>query len=572
MNVADRIDFASRYIRNKEGLPWSLTGREWVRDQFWLPADGFKLWRREGVDPCADCLAHVGDLLEHPADNPTTACACGGLVAEPIIVTILNLQRQDGKTFNTMAFALAQLFRSRGKSIALLCASETQAEALFRENYVPVLEGNPRLAKATSVRRMRMSVERRGNILEVLSTSHKSVTGRSRTHLLIDEARDVDARTAMALIPAVFAMTGVECPAGHVRLSADQAIAAPKTCSACGERLVPWYGRIVITSSSGMLDDSEHDWLAELVDELEKSPHPNYHLFRSEESQNPAKSKKIISAIGDVFGRLPATKHYIEAEIGNRWTRKGEDVVTQAEAKRCGDKALGGITSSAEPGYMFLDTSTTTEKTSIVVLLADSERASPEDPWSHVYVPRIDIWWPGRSGRGAVDEAAVERQFVHVVQMFTGVRRAYIDVRGMPWASRLYFNVRKRGGRFASVVRKWGADADATRGGWALLTRRILERTIRYPDAEELYEELRGVRRRWRRDGQPDVVDRNRDKMHKDITESIALLCWAVGNQQISSGAGMASIVARTRAAAAPAHDQRQASPSARRTFSGDWY
>ena len=41
--LAEKIKFAEEHIRNKEGIRFSLKGRDWVRDQFWLPADGFKL-------------------------------------------------------------------------------------------------------------------------------------------------------------------------------------------------------------------------------------------------------------------------------------------------------------------------------------------------------------------------------------------------------------------------------------------------------------------------------------------------------------------------------------------------
>jgi hypothetical protein len=569
-SLADKIAFAEAHVTNKEGIPFSLAGRDWVRDQFWLPCDGFKLWRAADRTVCDTCLDHVGEIIEHPADNPTCECECGGLSAEPIIVTVLNLQRQDGKTFSSMAYALATLFKSRNKSIGLLCASEDQAEALLRENYLDVINRNPALRKRCDQYRMRLEVPKQRTRLEALSTSHKSVTGRSRTHLLIDEARDIEARVVTALLPAVFAMHGIECPRGHVQLSAEQAINAPPKCSACGERLTPWYGRIVITSSSGITDDSEKDWLLELIEDQEANPHPNFHVFRSERALNPRKSTKIVGALEDVFGRLESTRHYVAAEMGNQWTRKGDDVVTPADVKRICDPTLQPETHCSAPCVAFFDTSSTVEKTCLVVLAQDTQLCSDvtNSPWEFLYAPRIDFWWPKDFPSGAIEVGVVLEHLRLVMPRFTNLQALHVDTSGSSWASQLVRTIKQGGGTFAAKVKPWKGGIDESIAGWDSLERRIRQRTIRLPDLKEMHEEFRGLRRKTHR-GRNQVVDRDRRKMHKDITESLALLCWVLDDLQIRRTT-MANICERQKSVAAVT--KRLKSGNAARTFGGNWY
>jgi hypothetical protein len=568
--LVDKIAFAERHITNKEGAPFSVTGRDWVKENFWLPADGFKLWRHAERQACDACLDHVGEIVEHPDDNATRACGCGGLVAEPIIVTVLNLQRQDGKTFSSMAYALATLFKSRNKSIALLCAAEDQAETLFRENYFETVDRSPALRKRCDLYRMRLEVPKQRSRLEALATSHRSVTGRSRTHLLIDEARDIEARVAMALLPAVFAMHGVECPRGHVQLDAEAAAKAPPNCSMCGERLTPWYGRIIITSSSGVTSDGERDWMLELIEDQEANPHPNVHVFRSDVALNPAKSSKIVGALEDVFGRLESTRHYVAAEMGNQWARKGEDVVTPADLKRVMDPALRCEDHSAAPCVAFLDTSSTVEKTSLVIVAQDTGLCADvaSQPWEYVYTPRVDFWLPKDFPAGVIDVGVVFEHVKLVVPRFTGLHALYVDTRGSSWSAKLVKTLRAAGGSLGSKVRPWQEERDASIAGWEILERRIRQRTIRLPALREIADEFRGVKRKPRRDGASEVVDRDRRKMHKDITESLALCCWVLDGLHIQR-VSMQRL--REREASVRATVGRLKSGTAK-SFGGNWY
>lgn len=578
--LADKIAFAGKHVKNKEGVRWSLKGREWVRDEFWLPADGFKLWRRDGADHCDECRGHVGEIVEHPADNPTQGCECGGLVAEPILVTILNLDRGDGKTFNLMGYTLATIFKSRNKSVAALWASEDQGSQIFSETWGEAIEQAPALRTRCDVfgTPPQIWVPKTRSRMEVLSASHGSVTGRRRTHILVDEARDVDARTVIALLPSVNAMHGYECPSGHVQLTPEDiesmAGKVPAKCSACGERLGEWWPRIILASAAGVVGGTEKDWLHELVEELEAHPHPNYHLFTSEKwgrPLNPRKSAKVSGALESVFGKLPSTRHYMAAEFGNQWTRKGDDVLSMADLKRVMDSGLHNEEGSSHRCVGFLDTSTSVEKTSVVILAEDPERSTK--PYEHVYLSFLEFWWPGH-GRHAkqrkVDDRDVKRCLETVLPLYPHMDDFQIDLKAgvakdnpdYLWPTIMLRELKNGSGEWRRKLRGWRPDADASDVGWDLFIDRVADETIRLQHSTEIIDEIKGVMRNTPKtsDRKATVADRNRKVMHKDITQGIACCCWMIARQQMRSRAGssIAERVARTSTARAGGIGQRQ--------------
>lgn len=544
----DKISFAQSYIQNKEGIRFSLKGRQWVKDDFFLPVDGFKLWNTKANKLCKECKPRIGEIIEHPDDNPTIGCYCKGLEAEPIIVTILNLHRQDGKTFSVMAYGLSTIFKNKNKSLALLAASEDQGEVLYRENYRQTVEKEPKLAKRAVIKRMRLDVPKQNSSIEVLSASHKSATGRSRTHLLLDEARDIEARVAMALLPAIFTMHGIECPYGHIQLNAEQAIDAPEKCSMCGERLTPWYGRIVIATASGVIDDNESDWCYELIEHLTKEPHPNFHVFQSDVSLNPAKSEKIVHAVEDVFGRLHSTRDYVSAEVGAQWTRKGNAFMNKADLSRCYDKNLtNDPTGFTAPCFGFLDTSLTTEKTALVIVADDIGRSS--FPFEYVYQAWLYYWIPKNMPNGVIDDRAVRQHLDLLMPMIPGLKKIYVDTRGMPWAISMTKEIKKSNVAWKHKIQDWYQRYEESDKGWSALQHRILnspEPTIRlqYDKAQE--DEFKGLKLKNRgQDGQLRVVDINRNKQHKDITESLAMCCYYIAVDMLSKKLSISQTVKR---------------------------
>jgi hypothetical protein len=581
--LADKIAFAAKHLKTKEGVCWSLKGREWVRDEFWLPADGWKLWRRDGADHCKDCLEHAGEIIEHPSDNPTHGCSCGGLTAEPILVTILNLDRGDGKTFNLMAYSLATLFKSRNKSIAALWASEDQGSQIFRETWQAAIEQAPALRKRCDIHGTPPQIwdPKTRCRMEVLTASHSSVTGRRRTHILIDEARDIDARTVIALLPSINAMHGYECPAGHVQLTPEELEAMagniPEKCSVCGERLGEWWPRIIMASAAGILDGTEKDWLYELVEELEAHPHPNYHLFTSQKwgrPLNPRKSAKVTGALESVFGILPSTRHYMAAESGNQWTRKGEDVASIASVKRVMDASLHNEEGSSRPCVGFLDTSTSVEKTSLVIL---AEEEDSEQPWQKVYLSYLEFWWPGHGrcmSTAKIPDQDVRRAVETILPLYTGLVDFQVDLKASVandksdylWPTIMLRELRKGAGAWRGKLRGWSQDGDASDVGWDLFLGRLDAangQTIRLQYSAEILDEFKGLMRRTPKfgDRKAVVTDRNRRTMHKDITQSIACCCWLIAKQQMRARAGTSIAERLRRTSTAKAATEREARP-----------
>jgi hypothetical protein len=578
--LAQRIDFAEKYVTNKEGTPWSLKGREWVRDEFWRAADGYKLWRPVNGEPCEECKDSIGEIIEHPSDNHTrhqehAATGCVGLDVYPIVITALNLIRQDGKTFNAMGMALADMAVGKNISIALLAASEDQVKTLFDENYRQAVEGNPKLDKRFSVTGLRLSCAKTNSFLEALPASAKSVTGRTRRKVLIDEARDVPSEVAWALIPAIQAMSGVECPRGHVsRIDADAAMAAlngpAQECTACGDRLQPFFGRVVATSSSGVSGDDDDYWFRELIEQTEREPSPYVHVFRSSTPLNPAKSPMVANALVSVFGSLESMKHYVHADMTNEWTTKGNDFITAAEVGRCIDPRLKNRDECPDPCVGFLDTSDSGDKTSLVMLASDPLGLAP---WERAYTPLIEWWDPAKMPGGVIDENEVLRRCTEILPLYTQLKILAVDTRGRPWAVRLVKALRKLG---FNVVEEWNKstshEADA---GWSELGRRIRAMTVRLIDDPEMRKEFRGLKVKKREDKPDKVTDKNRRKSHKDITESLATCCYLAAMEALKKRAGMARIqeigrgVTARRAARLP--DGIRA-PAASKRFTPDSY
>jgi len=566
--LAEMVSFCERHVRTRDGARWSLSGREWVRDQFFLPADGFKLWRPRDRPACASCLELVGQIVETAHDNTTTACECGGLDAEPILVTILNLDRGDGKTLNMAAYSLAHLALGRNDSQAALWASEDQGTQVFNETWLPAIEQSAALRKRMSVYGSPPQVHCQStrSRLEVLTSSHRSLTGRRRRRLLVDEARDVEARSLTALLPSINAMRGVECPRGCVQLTPEDVAARteplPETCAQCGGRIEEWWPRLIIASACGTLNGTEKDWLHELVEEISTTPHQNYHLFTPEKwgrELNPRKSARVTSAVTDVFGKLPSTQHYVEAEMGGRWTRKGQDVITIADLKRVMSRDLvnaDDIVGARAVG--FLDTSTTVEKTSLVILTEDAHDGSDageKKPWERVTLSHLEYWWPGHNCGKLVPADRVQYALETVLPLYPGLVDFAIDAKAgvsrdpeYLWPSLMLRELRNGTQPWRRKLRTWTGGRDGSNDdGWDLLIERIMMGTISLPYSTEIIEEVKGLAMVVRGDDRAKVRDRNREIMHRDITQALACACYMLTRLSERERRGQSSIAERVR-------------------------
>ncbi|MAH45390.1 hypothetical protein CMI37_06150 [Candidatus Pacearchaeota archaeon] len=543
--LEQRVKFAEKHVTEKSGKSWTTKGRPWVLDEFWRPATGFKLWPRESTLLCQRCSDLVGDIVEYQDDgikcrrNAMQHGKCKGLKAEPIIMTVLCLPRRSGKTFNTASWVLSQLYQEKYKRIAFVASSEDQMLSLFRENYGEVIKRNKALSRASDVRESQgiIRVPSKRSMFEGLSTSHGSVTGRGRTTVIMDECRDLHPRVAMSLIPSIFESHGWECPNGHLHASAGEEV--PKNCPACSTKLRQWFGRILLMSSAGILDGSERDWFSELVSYLQANPSPNVHLFQASHRVNPDISSEITNTVEDVFGSLESTKSYVSVEIENRFTRKGENLLTKGEIDACVDNGLKNRIESDKQCVAFLDTSKTKDKTSLVILSYDEERSI--DPWSQVVIERVDVWEPQKLPGGVINPKDILEHLDLYIPLFPNLKALRVDTRVMPWAIALVKQIKKS--------RPWGRIVDGYHGkraerkaSWQLLHQRMLTRTIRIPPHKELRAELLSVRRVEDLDGNLDVRDANRGKRHIDIADALAVCCYLAHLESITQRRSLTSV------------------------------
>ncbi len=545
--LADKISFAQKHIRTPDGEPFSLEGRQWVLDELWRPLDGWKLWPVQKGSLCSSCSDRAGKLTEdyHASDETRTpkhaATGCAGLKSEPIVIVAEFLKRQTGKTFNVAAWAMSRAFKDKRESIALLAGSEAQVERLYNKNYKKPIEGSRALSKRAHCLGTRIHVESTDSDIEILPTAMSSV-GDTRTVVILDECRVVPPDIAVAMIPTLFARGGWQCPDYHVRTHAGVSDAsAPKECSVCGKATEPWHGKALLLSSAGELDDSEADWFFEFVEYYQKNPHPNVHVFASSETLNPKVSQKMVDVTVEVFGALESTKVYANIEGSNEPGRKDDDVLTPAEVKRCADPKLENLDECALPCVGFLDTALVVEKISLVTLAQDPASLTP---WEKVFTPRIDFWLPSEMRGGVADEDVIYAHLAKVLPLYTGLRELNFDVRtgatgGETWGRRVVAKLRKDGFR---VVIWEKTSQHESHAGWAELIKRIRQTTIRYLDLPEIHREIRGVTTR-RRGEVSAVVDKNRKKSHKDITEGLALCCYLAALEVLKGGrVGMARI------------------------------
>lgn len=528
--VRERVDFAHRHIVVKTGQRYDLTepGRRWVIDEYFAAVDGFKLWPRvPDVELCEWCAVRAGTIVDEWQDEDEKAAAahsaenggCPGLKTEPILLSLINLPRQEGKTTNSMAYTLAVIFKARNKAIAFVAAAKDQVTRLFKDSWVNAIENNPALESRCTIVGDTLSVPETHSSLWMLSTSGASSTGSSATHVLYDEARDVPPDVFMALLPSIFARSGFECPTpGHYHIEGDSDRAR---CPKCSKKLQPWFGRTIATSSSGVEDD-ENSWFGERVEYFEKNPHPNVHVYKRDNSLNPAIKAKYKMALGAALETSPVLRPYVNAEIYNQRTRKGEDFVSPTHLDRALSKELRNERASDRPTVGFLDASITGDLTSLVLL-------SPRtDDWlARIYTPHIFFWDPAKQPRGFIDDNEI---LAYLDELFIGwpaLRALGIDTRGMPWAAKMLDKIKgstRPWARRVEAISDWPKNAEDS--GWTVLEEHLVRGTIEIQDLEVIRLEFQGIRKRRNPDGTYKVVDKKRDTRHRDVTASLSAACY----------------------------------------------
>jgi hypothetical protein len=375
-----------------------------------------------------------------------------------------------------------------------------------------------------------LKVPQNKSLLEITASTHGSITGTGRTHVIIDEARDVKGRVLMAAIPSIEDAAGYECPRGHVRIDnpTPDILRRQAPCSVCGADLIPWQGRLIIMSSSGL--DLGDAWFNELVEQIDTRPDANTHLYRQSESQNPKVSKDTVNALDRVFSGVSGLRDYVEVELHNKAARPGDSYLTKAEIEACisqRDNAEG----SMRRCLAFLDTSLSTDLTSLVI---GEEREGCKIAFDRIDIVRIDVWDPAKQPGKVIDPLAITAHLDDIMPRFPGLLWLDVDVRIMPWAVQAV-NLWRTTKPWGKRVRGFSGNRAERDIAWESLEMRVLARTITFPRHERMLRELAGLRRHRTPQGRMEIRDAAREKSHADISESIATVCYMAHQEAIIS-------------------------------------
>lgn len=556
--IEQRRKWCEDHIRTKEGRRYSLEGRRWVIDEFWRVVDGFKLWPIDKERLCEECKAQIGEIVEawswdlhdklkrHARAKKSD---CGGLQLRPIIVTVLNLKRREGKTLNVAAWVFSTICLCYMRFVLFVAAASNQTKNLFSDNFEKVLKNDARLMKNCELVGNEITVPSRKSVFRFArTTSHRSITGGGYSHVIIDEARDQHARVVSAAVFSIQDQNGYECPRGHVMQPGIGATIEKRKCPACGELLIPWWPRIILTSSSGIIDDNEdYQWFEEMKEALEAYGPWGAHLYASETQSNPAVRPEIVEALEDVFGRVASMKDYVEVELTNRARRKGEDFVSSAEIRQVFRPDVLQLQGDDRPCVAFLDTSWTGDLTTLAIC-ADRDWPDSDQPWQHLRSVHLMKWKPAEMELGRIDPDMIRAYLDAVLPLFPRLECLLVDDRGMQWAKDLVVDANRHANGFAIgwgrrtfLFHGQGARSRRHRGkripgvyggaedratAWSMFEYRIMKQLIEMPADEDAIREAKSVRRKRMPDGTIVIMDRNRKQRHADIIEAYAGCCF----------------------------------------------
>ncbi len=527
-----RKGFVEKFLVDEYDRPIRLM--DWSIDHIINPLDGFKLWR---ADPkrklCKKCIPIAGTVVltrKGLAARLKKHGECGGLLLLSVIVVVINLKRQQGKTTAGEAYALSELFLGRNQKIVYMAASEDQAQRIFEAKFAGPIRKNPELARRVKIGIKSIINEERGNSFRFIASSAKSAPGGTSTLIIIDEARDVDAKTAVALMPQILGAKGLGCPEGHY--SGAGGPEARTDCPTCGADLIEWMGKLLIMSSAG----DDEGWFRELVEKQETSPMGVCHLFRSDATLNPNFNVKGSDALDEVFGDLPSMAIYLQRELHNVFAREGDEFLKPELIEACRNSKLTNEAGSKWRCVAFLDCSKTTELTSLVICgdpMSDP-RGQTKDivaPFTRLITLRIEIWDPKKMPKGRIDDKIIRARLAEILPKFPRLVEVGVDINMVNWAEDLvdYARTKSWGRMFVGYRATQMINQDM----WESLERRFIagRNFIQIPGGDgaiaiRLKKELKAARIRELPSGRYMVMDsrkgNRRGKMHRDVAMSLA--------------------------------------------------
>lgn len=546
ISASEAIDFCEKYYR-KNGRPFTTKGRDWVTEELFEPALGWKVWPRNADNLCDKCAAEAGKILDWSPEivrryKRKKRC-CAGLKIEKIGIVLLNLQRGAGKTTNTCALITALMCKVPKTTVSFVASAGAQARTIVEENILQAVHSHPKLRKAFTSRGNKLTFSRKNgksSFFETLDSSPGSVTSRRRQFLFFDEARDIRASVLSALLPSIRAQSRFECPHGH-----DTAPYVPDTiikCKTCKTILVPAIPTVIITSTSGIRSGGDRDWFDEMVEVVSEQPKANTHLYRDAEATNPD-ANELELGILETFGEVPSLREYIDAEAHNIPIRKGEGFVETAEIKAIMDRTLAHKEQSLSPTFAFLDTSLVGDLTSLV-MVEDSSRSA--FPWEHMEVSHIAYWNPkdrAQCPSGQIDPQQIMQYLARVLPHFPNLIKLVVDTRGqVDWARDLVKSIHNNEVRPLVGISKRikgmtgnlrdRQSVQVRSAAWTRFEDRIRTRTLRSFPHVILERELRNMQRVITKEGFVEIRDKKRKASHADIAEGLAQCCHLVWRHQ----------------------------------------
>lgn len=529
--------FCRRYLDDGAGGEWSLDGRDYVLNEIWRPLVGFRLMPPLGVtvaDLCAVCAPRVAEIVtdERAPAAMFHAPDCPGLVAVPLVIVAVNVPRRSGKTHAILSFAMASIFLERNKRYAFVASAEDQADELIEQKLLRPLRKHKDIAGFWKLLGNKIETyDETGAVkswIEILPTADNSTAGRGFTGVFVDESRGVPSPVAASLIPAIFDCHGVECPKGHGQWtvsSQPNAKRPPNKCPTCSRPTERWYGRALFASSSGIIKGNpEKDWFANFIERRTERPHPNVHVWYTDQSVNPSVSAELVNAVASAFDDVDGISEHIAVEISNKSIRKGKPYLSKPQVDAVVDRSLRSSDAGVAKAVAFLDTAVTQDLTSLVIVADEAREGEPS------FFRQGMVHWKTWDPDGeAIDEMEVENHLRRVLPMFPNLKLLEVDVRGnVPWSTRMVKRLRASG--FSRVQAYTDGDDEM----WATLLDHIAQKRIRLPDLDRLLKELNGLQVKERNGKMVGVTDQNaradgrarsRTGLHRDVSMALAAAC-----------------------------------------------
>ena len=394
------------------------------------------------------------------------------------------LLRQQGKSTGLGAVAMTEVLAVPGSYVLLVSSSLAQQQAVYHRKIRQPFE---RLLASLGLRsEARFSatgieVPALGSELRIVAPNEATVSGRTPTKLLIDEAKDIGDQAYAALAPSILASQG-------------KLVAASTTGRPSG-----WFHALVTNP------DPERTW-----------------LFRSSEKVNPRASAGALDFLRRRLGLVdPAAE---ARELEGEFAADGESLFQPELLAAARDERLHELATSPREAYAFLDLSRRRDLTSLVVVLRTDARVAEAS--DHLVVGSIQTWDPRQSPTGEVPFEEVRAALGQLPARFPALTRLLVD-EGAEGGSVLPYC--RAHPRLSLVVEGFQASPSSNMQLWSALAARLHGGTLSIPAHERLFRELRALRReqyafgsRWR------VVDGSRS-LHRDVSLALAGACYAAG-------------------------------------------